>query len=218
MKQKRVLLLSCSVIVLCICILAGMSYALFSDSISVGNHLRAGNLKISLKRTGLEYSALNADGELDVTTITGSLNLTTSSENNVFGIDSSNIRIAPGSYFDADLEIANVGNTAFTYAVSVKLLGNDTALTDQLKVIVTDCDGNRQEAMLSELAGGLQIDTGKMKVGDGAQKFNVRVEFVDDVEYNRGRPADEHVNNNDAQSKTAAFDLIVTATQATTAD
>lgn len=214
MKKKRVLLISCSVIMLCICIIAGMSYALFTDSVSVGNHLQAGNLNVTLTRTNLEYSVLNAEGELAVKTVAEDLDLTTSSANNVFGIDSTDIRIVPGSYFDADLEIENAGNTAFNYSISIKLLGDSTDLAEQLKVIVTHPNGTTTEKMLSELAGGLSIDTGKMKVGDTAQTFSVRVEFVDD-----GRPdtnPSTTIVNNDAQGDSAVFDLIVTAVQATT--
>lgn len=216
MKKKRVLLISCSVIMLCICIIAGMSYALFTDSVSVGNHLQAGNLNVTLTRTNLEYSVFNAEGELAVTTVAEDLDLTTSNANNVFGIDSTDIRIVPGSYFDADLEIKNAGNTAFNYSISIKLLGNSTDLAEQLKVTVTHPNGTTTEKMLSELAGGLSIDTGKMKVGDTAQSFSVRVEFVNDSDYNVNLPVEDRLNNNAAQNDSAVFDLVVTAVQATT--
>ena len=107
MKKKRVLLVSCSVILLCMSIIVGMTYALFTDSVSVKNHLKAGNLDITLTRTNLEYSVLNEDGELAVTEVTDDYNFTDSTNENVFGIDAKDIRIVPGSYFDADMEIAN---------------------------------------------------------------------------------------------------------------
>lgn len=223
MKKKRVLLISCSVILLCICVATGFTYALFTDSVSVGNHLQAGNLNVTLKRTNLEYSVLNENGELEVTTVEEDLDLTTSSANNVFGIDSTDIRIVPGSYFDAKLEIANAGNTAFKYSVQIKLLGDATALAEQLKVTINDANGNEIDSkMLSELANDQSIEIGKMKVGADAQSFSVRVEFIDDVAYNLDLTEDaepeDYMNNNDAQTKTAVFDLIVTAVQATTQD
>lgn len=204
MKMKRVLILSCSIILLCVCIIAGMSYALFTDSVSVGNHLYAGNLKVTLTRTNLEYSVLNANGKLEVTTVEDDLNLTESTEDNVFGIDSTDIRIVPGSYFDAELEIANAGNTAFNYSIGIKMLGESTDLADQLKVIVTHPDGTTTEKRLSELTSGLSVAVGEMKVNDSHQSFGVRVEFIDNTDI-----------NNAAQNDSAVFDLIVTATQAT---
>lgn len=222
MKKKRVLLISCSVILLCICIIAGMSYALFSDAVSVKNHLKAGNLDVTLTRTNLEYSVLNSVGELAVTTVSEDLELTSSSAENAFGINSTDLRIVPGSYFDADLKITNGGNTAFTYSVTVKMLGTENDLAKQLKVIVTHPDGNTTEKMLSELSNGLSVTTGKMKVGDREQSFSVRVEFVNDTDYNGALPAgaspEDQIDNNAAQSKTAIFDIVVTAVQATTAD
>lgn len=221
MKKKRVLLVSCAVIMLCVCVIAGMSYALFTDSVSVKNHLKAGNLDVTLTRTNLEYCVLDEVGELDVTTVEEDYDFTGRTDENVFGIDSSDIRIVPGSYFDAEMQIANAGNTAFNYRISIRLV-QDSALAEQLKVIVTDCEGNEQTAMLTDLASGMEIDTGKMKVGDEPQTFHVRVEFLNDSDYNRElpeeTPIEDYMHNNEAQSKLAVFDLVVTATQATTKD
>lgn len=223
MKKNRVLLTSCAVILLCICIIAGMSFALFTDSVSVGNHLKAGNLKINLKRTNLKYSVLNDDGELAETTVTDVVDFTNRTGSNVFGIDSTEIRIVPGSYFDATLQIENAGNTAFTYNVGIKLLGDANAMAKQLQVTLTDADGNSQTQMLSELtASGLTFYGGKMKVGAEPQTFTVKVEFINDADYNAGLPADaepeDYMDNDNAQNKSAIFDLVVTAVQATTAD
>ena len=49
MRRKRALLISCSVILLCVSIIVGMTYALFTDSVSVNTHLQAGNLDIASK-------------------------------------------------------------------------------------------------------------------------------------------------------------------------
>lgn len=216
--KKKILLISSSVIMLCVCIIAGMSYALFSDAVSVSNHLKAGNLKITLARTNLEYSTLNDDGELETHTDTTRLALTntTTQDTNVFGLDADDLRIVPGSYFEATLEIANAGNTAFDYGVSIKLNGTSNALAEQLKVTVTRPGSTQSESkMLSELAGGLSISTGSMKAGDSAQSFTVRVEFVDSADYDRENPEADPMNNNAAQDLTALFDLVVAAVQAT---
>lgn len=193
-------------ILLCLCIIIGVVFALFTDSVSVGNHLRAGTLDVTLTRTNLEYSVLNADGELYVTENSERFDFSGYSSYNIFGISSRDMRIAPGAYFDAELELGNNGSVAFDYSVTVKMLGDSNALTDQLKVVVTHPNGTTTEKRLSELDGGLSIATGRMTVRGEVQSFGVRVEFIDDA------------LNNRAQLDTAAFDIIVTAVQATSAN
>ena len=52
-KRNRILLVSCAVILLCVSIIAGMTYALFSEAVTVKNHLQAADLDISLNRVYL---------------------------------------------------------------------------------------------------------------------------------------------------------------------
>ena len=65
-NKKRILITSFSVIILCLCILVGVSYSLFTDSEQVTNHLKSGELDITLERTNLEYVTLNEQGYLEV--------------------------------------------------------------------------------------------------------------------------------------------------------
>lgn len=204
MKKNRVLLVSCGVIILSMFIIIGMTYALFTDQVLVKNHLRAGNLDITLTRTNLEYSVLNSEGKVEVITNEEKYDFTESTNENVFGLDSSDTVIVPGMYFDAEMEIANKGNVAFEYNVSIVMTGETNALAEQLKVTITHPDGSVTTKMLSELDSELSIVTGMMNASEEVQSFRVRVEFVD-VEI-----------NNDAQNQTAEFDLIVTAIQVTT--
>lgn len=204
MKKNRVLLVSCGVIILSMFIIIGMTYALFTDQVLVKNHLRAGNLDITLTRTNLEYSVLNSEGKVEVITNEEKYDFTESTNENVFGLDSSDTVIVPGMYFDAEMEIANKGNVAFEYNVSIVMTGETNALAEQLKVTITHPDGSVTTKMLSELDSELSIVTGMMNASEEVQSFRVRVEFID-VEI-----------NNDAQNQTAEFDLIVTAIQVTT--
>lgn len=219
MEKERDLIVFCLLILLCMFIIVGLIFSLFADSISVKNHLKAGNLDVTLTRTNLEYSVLNEDGELAVTDVTDDYNFTASTNENVFGIDATDIRIVPGSYFDADMEIANNGNVAFTYSVGISLISDSNSLAEQLQVTVTHPDGTTTTKKLSELAGGLSIATGKMKVTDASQSFSVRVEFIDDAVANADLADGETPMDNDlAQTQSAVFDLVVTAVQATTQD
>ena len=51
-SRKRTLLVSCAVILLCMTVIIGMTWALFTDTHTVKNHLKAGDLDITLERIG----------------------------------------------------------------------------------------------------------------------------------------------------------------------
>ncbi len=203
MKRNRILLLACSVILLCTCIITGVSYALFTDSVSVNNHLQAGKLDVTLTRTDLTYCILNDEGVLETVTVDSDLDFTSSTAENVFGIDASDMKVVPGSYFVAKMKMGNNGNVAFTYDVSISLLEGNNALAEQLTVTVTHPDGSTTVKKLSQLTNGLTVTAGTMDKSDTAQEFTVSVSF------------DNVANNNDAMDQSVVFDLVVTAEQAT---
>ena len=203
MRKKRALLVSCSIIMLCMCIIVGSTYALFTDSATVKNHLKAGNLDVTLTRTNLEYRVLDEYGMLKTTTVGTTEDFTGATGENVFGIDATDMKIVPGSYFDATMELANGGNVAFNYMVTIKLISGSNALAEQIDVTITHPDNTKTEVSLDQLIAGLEITVGTMKNGDTVQTFGVRVDFPDQAD------------NNDAKDLAVVFDLIVTATQAT---
>ena len=210
MKRKRILLSSCSVIVACMAVVIGMTWALFTDSLSVKNHLQAGDLSISLRRTNLEYCVLGADGKLAVNTIEEDLDFTEASENNIFGIDAQNMLIVPQSYFTAEMELINKGNVAFTYDVAIKLEGAADKLAGQLEITVTGPNGSQTIILDQSKESEKILYSGEMlkETTTNAQKFTVTVKFLDDK-------TTSGINNNLAQGQNAIFDLTVTATQYT---
>lgn len=202
-KKKRTLLVSFSIIVLCLCAMVGTTYALFTDGVLVKNHLSAGNLDITLTRTNLEYRVLDDNGYLETKTVTDDLDFTSSTKENVFGIDAEGMLITPGSYFDADLKITNDGNVAFTYSVTIKLSTAANKLAEQLIVTITHADGSTTVKKLSELTSALTMEAGTMGANDLAQTFSVKVLF------------DDLPENNSAQFQSVVFDIVVSAVQAT---
>ena len=217
-RRKRVLIVSSAIILLCMIIIVGMSMALFTDSKRIRNHLQAGNLEIGLARTYLEYSSLDDYGRLAVTKVEGRVDFTGMTDKNVFGVDATGVKIVPGSYFKAEMELSNKGNVAFTYNLGIQLVDVPNALTNQLQVTITDHEGKVTTMKLSEMAKGVTINAGEMTIKDKAQKFTVMISFIDDIEHNKNLAAGEKpMDNNLAQTQGAVFDLIVTAVQATTA-
>lgn len=200
-SKLRIVLVACVMIMLCSAAIVGGTYALWSDSVALTNHLTAGTLDVKLERTSLTKTYLDATtgylvtGEADTTVI----DFTSATSENVFGIASGEL-VAPGCAYEAALKITNNGDVAFTYDVIITLTSTSDALAEQLKVYV---DGEAK-GYLSEYAtegGKAIIATQDMAKDAAAKTFTVKVVFED------------LTTNNAAMDKTATFDLSVNATQ-----
>lgn len=217
--KKRSVLLSVMTLVLCLALVAGGTYALFSDQVTLENHLEAGTLDITLTRTNLVTTSLNA--------ATGFLVETENSKDidfskpwdpnhpeleneNVFDIASGTL-IVPGCKFSAEMQITNNSDVAFGYWLEIVFDDTvDLTLAEQLKITVTTVDGNKSiSKMLNTSAGliGSETDPIGILAKTGSQLFTISVEFCD---------LDDSVNNN-AMGKNFEFDVIVNAVQITTA-
>ena len=215
-NRKRALLLSSSVIILCLAVVVGMSWALFTDTQNVTNHLKAGDLKITLKRTELLKTTLNSAGYLftpdqpDKTVV----DFTNPTGDNVFDIGSTE-KIVPGTKFSAKMQIENNSDVAFGYWIEIvcKDKTNGANLAKQLKVTVNAGNGSKSDFVGNGLTvkGANDGYVGSIEVGK-ADTFTVAVEFLDsDIASNR-------VTDNDlAKSEKIYFDLVVHAVQLTKA-
>lgn len=210
--KTRILLVSCSVILLCISIITGISYALFTDSVSVENHLQAGNLDVELSRTRLDYNVINDEGYLDEKYTDSRVDFTGATSKNIFGITDSDMLMVPGSYFKAEMELVNKGNVAFNYSIGITLMEGDEDFAKQLILTFTDSKGNSVSKSLYELSSGATLKAGTMSRQDTTEAFTVEVSFLDD----RLDTNDLNIgDNNNAKAKNLVFDLVVYATQAT---
>lgn len=216
-KISRIAMVACSLALVCMTMVMGVTYALLSEKVTVKNHLQSGNLNVSLKRHQLEYQVLDAaTGELkhniinDVTASTPEgKNFTEPTDEGIFGIkEYDTMYVAPGSFFAATMAIYNEGQTAFDYDITLELIGEPNELAKQLKVTVTYSDGTTTAPkMLSELKGDgnrLLIDEGHMTAGQDQEAFTVRVEFIKDDTNNATQAADQG---------SVEFDLVVNAVQ-----
>lgn len=213
-NRKRALIVSTSVILLCMTIIAGMTWALFTDTQTVSNHLQAGDLAITLKRTELTKTTLDASGYLttaptDKTTV----DFTNPTDENVFGIGTDE-KIVPGAKFVATMQIENQSDVAFGYWIEIvctdKTAGED--LAKQLKVTVntgSDQSGFVGDGLIVKGADGGNV--GELAVG-ASETFTITVEFLDSA------IAENNIaDNNLAQKQELDFDLVVHAVQATQA-
>ena len=210
-NRKRALLVSASVILLCMTIIVGMTWALFTDTQKVTNHLQAGDLSITLKRTELTKTTLNAQGKLvtsdpDTTT----KNFSNPTDENVFGIVDGE-KIVPGTKYQASMQIENHSDVAFGYWIEIVCTDktNGADLAKQLKVTVNT--GSDASASVND---GLTVGSSSNYVGEliigATAEFTVTVEFLDSF------VAENNIDHNDlAQGENLSFDLVVHAVQAT---
>lgn len=213
-KRKRVLLVSGAIILLCITIISGMTFALFTDQENVSNHLKAGDLDITLLRTNLKATSLTERGFFETVTDGQERDFTNNKDENVFGLDGE--LIVPLSEYEADMKIINKGDVAFKYGIQI-VLGEDSDphLAEQLEVTVTvhDADGKSVTKRLNEgvWTGSEEGTLGLLAVGENSD-FTVKVKFLDDRKY------EDEFENDDAQGEDVYFDLVVYAVQYTEKD
>lgn len=204
-KKRRAILVAFLTIALCLLIAAVGTYALFTDSVRLTTHLKAGELDITLIRTNLSTKTLDNDtGFLVANENPEDVDFSTPSTRNVFDITTDTL-IVPCCSYDAEMKISNNSDVAFSWWIEVLYDDvDDIALADQLKVTVTY--GNT--ANWSYLSSGLLIGSQTNPIGTlaktGSASFNVKIEFVDD-----------NAINNAAQDQYVNFDIVVHAVQAT---
>lgn len=208
MKGLKGLALAMVAILLCVTTIVAGTFALFSDTVKVTNHLQSGTLDVTLERVSATKTILSPDGYLTEVTV-GSEDFSDANTDNLFGLETGD-KIVPGSVLNANMTIKNDSTVAFGYYVKVVLSSadgkvSDQTLASQLKVTVT---GDR--TVSTKLSEGVFVGGENdfiAKVGVGEQKtFSVKVEFVNDS-------IDTTVDNNEAMAKNVYVDFIVYAVQ-----
>lgn len=211
-RRMKTLLLSCMSIVLCIMVLVAGSFALFTDTARVQNHLQAGRLDVTLKRIALTTTKLDANGYMltknEQTTADEPVDFS-GGGGNVFGLSQDEV-IAPCTVLQATMQISNDSDVAFGYWIEFTADGDEN-FRKQLKISVTPQGGNTITQYLSDgVTIGSETNAVAILAATGeAKTFVVKVEFENIVQ-----GADSH-NNNQAQGKDCSIDVIVHATQVT---
>lgn len=216
-KRTRAVLVATITMMLCIALIAAGTYALFTDTVNLTNHLQAGDLSITLKRTELVKTTLNASGYLVDDTVQSAtdtpVNFTNSTRENVFGIETDE-KVVPGSKFVAKMKLENESDVAFGYWIEIvckdKTKGED--LAKQVKITVST-SADRSDFVGNGLIvkGANDGYLGELAIGATAT-FTVTLEFLDSAVANNNIE-----ENNLAQGEKIDFDLVVHAVQATTA-
>ncbi len=217
-KVWRTVFLSLAMIVLAASAIIAGTYALYTDDVTVKNHLQAGTLEAKLYRTQLSYAKLDGEGYLQEGEQDESQNpvdFTGESTQNIFGLEANDV-IAPACFYEAEMRLDNVGSVAFGYWLEFKVIeGADTELAKQLILTVT-INAQETEIALDTASGVITVGANndflaQVKAGENAS-FTVKAAFED-----LGIPENDQTGNNTAKAQTVSFDLIVHAVQATTA-
>ena len=220
MKKFRTLFVAIATIMLSFAVLAGGTFALFTEEHKITNHMQAGTLKIDLTRTHLRSTVLNANGELVVAEDPSDVPFSgedydSQAHPNLFDIDD-DVLLVPTCWYEATLEITNNSNIEFTSSVDIIFDDEDSRneLADQLILTVMYTDGTQPVQMtLGDVPeGGLPLKD-FADVSSRSFSFIVKIEFIDtDADDYNGTQV-----NNKAQGQNVYFDLVVKATQATVA-
>lgn len=211
-NRKRALIVSGAIIILCLTLFLGTTYALFTDTQSVRNHLSAGDLEITLLRTELVKTTLDETGYLvELAPNKTVVDFTGPNKLNVFDIEEDE-KIVPGSRFVATMQVENHSDVAFGYWVEVVCVDKEYGenLAKQLKVTVdigTESSALVADGLVVKGPNGTWID--ELAIGE-ASSFVVTVEFLDSFIAENGIDA-----NDLAQGERLTFDLVVHAVQAT---
>lgn len=214
-KKKISLIFAFTAIIVCVALVVGVTYALFGETVVVKNHLQVGKFKAQFVRTNLTYTKLDDSGRFVTVTIDEDKDFTEATSVGIFGEAVQNLRIVPGTYFEADLELTNKGDVAFDYEITLDLIAGyddemtpsvSNALAEQMLITVTYADGTTEERYLSDCKDGntFVITGGNMTIEeDQIDAFTVRVEFLD---------LDAEINNL-AKGQSVEFDITVRAVQ-----
>lgn len=219
LRRSRTLLSASVLMMVGVGTLVGGTYALFTDTAKVTNHLKAGNLNISLVRTKLVKNTLNDQGVITKTENTDEVDFSGETQENIFGLGSDEL-IVPTSSFTADLKLINgkkdgndyvPSSVAFSYSVKIVVSDDSNGdLINQLSVTVKkDASDTGTTKTLKEFDGSVILE-GKMTKTDASKAFSVAIKFID--------TSSNNAENNKAQDKSASFDLVVEATQLTSLD
>ena len=229
-------------ILICVALIAVGSYALFSDTTRVTNHLQAGDLDIKLWRIDLAGQGLDEYGFLDNIANTTDKEFTGATTDNIFDLDDTNVAIkqwldfvvpnvdtsvpeneALLSQLVITIEVQKIGETAYTKIVDGKKLS-------ELGNVAT-ADGNGTHYAIGSIGAPIDvidmnesltsanIETALGTDEEAIALFKVTVEFEDDLTAGgiidgNGNLVDNDKNpNNAAQNGKVSFDIVVNAVQ-----
>ena len=198
-SKKSALLLSFTSLLLCFAMLAGSTFAWFTDTATTGvNKIQAGNLKVDLQMQKPDGSWVSAKGEtLEFKKATGAP-------------DDEKVLWEPGCTYELPkLRVINMGKLALKYTIEITGINGDAKLNDAIDWTI---DGITLDNTFTSLAVGANKEftiKGHMKETAGNEYQGLSINGIgitvfatqDTVEY------DSHDNQYDKDAGTAHYTL-----------
>lgn len=202
---RRTMGLSLATMVIYVLMIAGVTFVLFDESKETNNHVQAGNLSISAEMVSLEGTKLGKDGLLKEFSDTEGVDLNEDASS-IFSIDGA----IPGQTQTATVQLNNMGQIAFEFAVLIVDLETETAqdeaLARQIRITiepvnVDEVEGEKVSFLLSDYELETSVaDFGYVLAG-GEAIFKVTATF------------ENSEDNNAAQQGKVLFDIQIRAVQ-----
>ena len=164
-------------ILICVALIAVGSYALFSDTTKVTNHLQAGELDIKLWRIDLSGTDMDDDGYMAAISDTDDKDFTDATANNIFDIEDK--YIVPQSTYTAEMMISRTAttNVAIKYwldfAVPTVTDPEDVALLNQITITVQVYDRATSAYVNTAINGVHLADLNKVSATNGQTHYNI---------------------------------------------
>ena len=181
-SKKSALLLSFTSLLLCFAMLAGSTFAWFTDTASTGvNKIQSGNLDIDVEyKTSLEGDWQPLENATDL-----------------FGTE--NTRFEPGHTRVVELKIKNAGNLALKYKIGMNIAsetagtnkdGNPYKLSNYLKVATTGIQQYNPTDQISSLMERLIFEKGNVLAWEHRDFANFELEYTSNGNVHELKPGD----------------------------
>ncbi len=203
-RIKRIVLLSMITLCFSVMMIVGGTFALFSDSQVVNNHLEAGNLDVGLHRVSYIAHQLDKDGVMKTSIEDTSDVDLNQNASKLFEVKNA----VPTSYYQATLRISNNGSTAFNYGLRIlwektdKTSALEESFAKQIEITVTSSKLNSPKVFRLADCVSNDVGLGYILKDGSAETVTVKATFVNDNNV-----------NNDAMLATIDFDVQIYAAQ-----
>ena len=185
--KKKVLLSSIATIALCLCLIAGSTYALFTSEGKVDITVTSGKVQVSADMDTNTFKGESVIGTdtTDATKVTDNGNVVVTFENGgdaTWNASTAELvldRVTPGDFVTFDVDCANSSNVSIQYRFVVKLVDDpdvddDTILASALTVKINDVECSLTNGVFFE-SNWEYIDIGTATATDNAWTTNIVV-------------------------------------------